>query len=211
MHFESARSAKPLLSRSRGGGMTIESPTRRTLLRAALAVGVTGLEALFSPSAPANALRVGEPAPLATLVALDGQRISTSELLGHVVILTFWATWCGPCREELPLLSAYATQHAAEGLTVLGFALDSPDDLRAVQQVAQTLSFPVGFLANSSLPGYGRIWRIPVNFTINREGRLIDDGWKDKDSTWTAERLERVVTPLLQHGGTAEAPSSATI
>jgi cytochrome c biogenesis protein CcmG/thiol:disulfide interchange protein DsbE len=61
------------------------------------------------------------------------------------------------------------------------------------------LNFPVGFLANSSLPGYGRIWRIPANFTINREGRLIDNGWKDKESSWTAERLERIVTPLLDN------------
>ena len=64
-------------------------------------------------------------------------------------------------------------------------------------QVAESLSFPVGFLANSSLPGYGRIWRIPVNFTIDREGHLIDDGWKDKDAAWASERLERIVTPLL--------------
>jgi peroxiredoxin len=178
--------------------MTIESVTRRRLLRAALAVGIPGLETLFAPAAPANALRLGAPAPPATLVALDGQRISTSELLGRVVILTFWATWCSPCREELPLLSAYTSKHAAEGLTVLGFALNSPEEMRAVQQVAQTLSFPVGFLSNSSLPGYGRIWRIPVNFTINREGQLVDDGWKDENSTWTAERLERIVAPLLK-------------
>jgi cytochrome c biogenesis protein CcmG/thiol:disulfide interchange protein DsbE len=184
------------------GGMKVESPTRRALLRGAAGLSVTGLGALIAPLASANALRVGGPAPAATLVTLDGQRISTSELLGHVVILTFWATWCGPCREELPLLSAYAAQHAADGLTVLGFALDSPeDDPHKVQQVAQSLSFPSGLLANSSLPGYGRIWRIPVNFTINRAGQLVDDGWKDKDSTWTAERLERVVTPQLQLGG----------
>jgi cytochrome c biogenesis protein CcmG/thiol:disulfide interchange protein DsbE len=180
------------------GSMTVESATRRALLRGAAALSLTGLDAtLFAPSASASALRLGETAPLATLVALDGQRISTSELLGHVVILTFWATWCGPCREELPLLSAYATQHAADGLTVLGFTLDSPDNLQKVTQVAQTLSFPAGFVAQSSLPGYGRIWRIPVNFTINRQGQLIDDGWKEKDSTWTVERLERIVTPLL--------------
>src|SRR6202790_85188 len=178
--------------------MRFESATRRALLRGAAALSVTGLGELFAPSASANALRVGAPAPAATLVTLDGQQISTSALLGHVVILTFWATWCGPCREELPLLSAYAAQHAAEGLTVLGFALDSPeDDPLKVQQAAHSLNFPVGLLANSSLPGYGRIWRIPVNFTINREGRLIDNGWKEKDSTWTPERLERIVTPLL--------------
>ena len=181
------------------GGLNIESTTRRALLRGAAALSLMGLDAMFAPLAAANALRIGDAAPPATLVALDGQRVSTSELLGHVVILTFWATWCGPCREELPLLSAYATQHAAEGLKVLAFTLDSPDDLRKVQPVAQSLNFPVGFLANSSLAGYGRIWRIPANFTINREGQLIDNGWKDKDSSWTAERLERIVTPLLDN------------
>src|ERR1700732_765238 len=159
----------------------VESPTRRSLLRGAAALSVTGLGALIAPLASANALRVGAPAPAATLVTLDGHRVAISALLGRVVILTFWATWCGPCREELPLLSAYAAQHAAEGLTVLGFGLDSPeDDPHKVQQVARSLSFPVGLLANSTLPGYGRIWRIPVNFTISRQGQLIDDGWKDK-------------------------------
>ena len=186
--------------RHRGVGWEVESPTRRALLRGAAAVSVTGLGTLLAPWASANALRVGAAAPEATLITFDGQPIATSELRGRVVILTFWATWCGPCREELPLLSAYALQHAAEGLTVLGFSLDSPeDDPRKVRQVAQSLSFPVGLLANSSLPGYGRIWHIPVNFTINRDGTLIDDGWKDKDSTWTPERLERIVTPLLNN------------
>jgi cytochrome c biogenesis protein CcmG, thiol:disulfide interchange protein DsbE len=181
-------------------GLKVESPTRRALLRGAAALSVTGVGTLIAPCASANALRVGAPAPEAILMTLDGQRIATSELLGRVVILTFWATWCGPCREELPLLSAYASQHAAEGLSVLGFSLDSPEEHpHKVLQVAHSLSFPVGLLANSSLPGYGRIWHIPVNFTINRDGKLIDDGWKDKDSTWTPERLERIVTPLLNN------------
>jgi cytochrome c biogenesis protein CcmG/thiol:disulfide interchange protein DsbE len=205
MRFESgpgAGTARPPSGQG-GGDLSAESAARRALLlRGAAALSLTALEAVFAPCASANALRVGKPAPLATLVTLDGQRIATSELLGRVVILTFWATWCGPCREELPLLSAYAAQHAADGLTVLGFALDSPeDDPHKVRQIASSLSFPVGLLANSSLPGYGRIWRIPVNFTINREGQLIQDGWKDKDPTWTAERLERVVTPQLRQEG----------
>ena len=197
MHFESRGSP----ARAAAGGMEVESATRRALLRGAAALSVTGLGALFAPLASANVLRVGAPAPAATLVTLDGQRIATSDLPGRVVILTFWATWCAPCREELPLLSAYAERHAAEGMKVLGFALDSPeDDPLKVRRAARSLSFPVGLLASSSLPGYGRIWRIPVNFTIDREGRLIDDGWKDKDSTWTPERLKRVVTPLLESG-----------
>jgi thiol-disulfide isomerase/thioredoxin len=152
-------------------------------------------------TARANDLRVGAPAPPASLVTLDGKRISSADLIGHVVILTFWATWCTPCRDELPLLSSYAERHAADGLRVLGFTLDTPDKLPEVRQVAQTLKFPVGLLGNSSAPGYGRIWRLPVNFTIDRAGRLIDDGWKDKKPTWTPERLERIVTPLLSQGG----------
>jgi cytochrome c biogenesis protein CcmG, thiol:disulfide interchange protein DsbE len=140
---------------------------------------------------------VGAMAPPATLVTLDGRKVSTPDLLGRVVILTFWATWCVPCRDELPLLSDYAVGHSDAGLQVLGFSLDAPEQLADVRRVAQTLRFPVGLLANSSAPGYGRIWRLPVNFTIDRAGRLIENGWKEKTPSWTAERLEQLVTPLL--------------
>ena len=170
-------------------------PTRRSVLQGAAAL--LGSWTLAGLRAEANEVRVGQPAPSATLVTLDGTRLSTSELTGQVVILTFWATWCVPCRDELPLLSTYAAEHAAQGLSVLGFTLNTPDELDSVRVVARTLSFPVGFLERSSAPGYGRIWRIPVNFTIDRAGRLVDDGWKDRNPVWTRERLARIVTPLL--------------
>ena len=168
------------------------------MLQGAGAWGLLGFWGLHAPWARANEVRVGQPAPAATLTTLDGKRLSTSELLGQVVILTFWATWCVPCRDELPLLSTYAAEHAAQGLSVLGFTLNTPDELDPVRAVARTLSFPVGFLERSSAPGYGRIWRIPVNFTIDRAGRLVDDGWNDRHPVWTRERLARIVTPLLE-------------
>jgi len=130
-------------------------------------------------------------------VTLDGQRLSTSDMLGQVVILTFWATWCSPCREELPLLSEYLAQHADAGLRILGFGLDTRERLAEVRQVSQSLNFPVGLMSDSSAPGYGRIWRLPVSFTIDRQGRLAEDGWKEKQPVWTRERLDQVVTPLL--------------
>ena len=67
--------------------------------------------------------------------------------------------------------------------------------------MAAPLSFPVGLLSASEAPGYGRIWRIPVSFTIDRSGRLADDGWKDRHPVWTPERLDRVVAPLLARDG----------
>jgi thiol-disulfide isomerase/thioredoxin len=130
-------------------------------------------------------------------VTLEGQRISSADLLGQVVILTFWATWCSPCREELPLLSDYLAQHAGQGLQILGFGLDTREKLPEVRRVAQTLRFPVGLMSESSAPGYGRIWRLPVSFTIDAQGRLAEDGWKERQPAWTRERLDQVVTPLL--------------
>ena len=174
----------------------LTSCTRRALLKGCAATLIT-LDVLRAAPVRANELRVGARAPEATLVTVDGQRISTAELFGKVVIMAFWATWCSPCRAELPLLSAFAAQ-AGAGLRVLGFSLDTPETLHEVRQVAQALQFPVGLLSNSSAPGYGRIWRLPVSFTIDRVGRLSCDGWKEKQPAWTPERLEAIVTPLLR-------------
>jgi cytochrome c biogenesis protein CcmG/thiol:disulfide interchange protein DsbE len=180
--------------------MRSESPRaaqRRALLRQLAALGLSAQGGVFASSSRAAALRVGAAAPPATLVTLDGNRIATADLLGRVVLLTFWATWCAPCRQELPLLSSYATLYAERGLTILGFSLDAPEDLPRVRKMAQALSFPSGLVAMSSLQGYGRIWHIPVNFTIDRKGLLYQNGWDDKDATWTAERFSRIVLPLL--------------
>jgi cytochrome c biogenesis protein CcmG, thiol:disulfide interchange protein DsbE len=153
-----------------------------------------------APRAWAGGLHVGAPAPQATLVTLDGRHISSTDLLGQVVILTFWATWCTPCRDELPLLSDYLARHADRGLQILGFGLDTRERLEEVRRVAQSLRFPVGLMSDSSAPGYGRIWRLPVSFTIDAQGRLAEDGWKEKHPAWTQERLDQVVTPLLIAG-----------
>ena len=180
--------------------------TRRAVLQRVCAWSLCAAGEVLGRAAHAAELRVGESAPEATLVTLDGRRLSTTALNGQVVILTFWATWCVPCRDELPLLSKYATDHAGQGLTVLGFSLDTADQLAEVRRVAQALSFPVGLLERSSAPGYGRIWRLPVSFTIDRAGRLAENGWKEKQPTWTAERLEQVVTPLLTGEARAATP-----
>jgi peroxiredoxin len=171
------------------------SRERRALLKGLAAC--LACEALRSRTAWAGGLRVGALAPSATLVTLDGQRISTTELHGQVVILTFWATWCAPCRDELPLLSDYLAAHADAGLRILGFSLDTREELAEVRRVAQALRFPVGFLGDSSAPGYGRIWRLPVSFTIDRRGLLAEDGWKEKEPVWTRQRLDQLVAPLL--------------
>lgn len=161
---------------------------------AAFALCVAGIASAHA----GDDLAVGALAPPIALTALDGRHYELGALRGKVVILTFWATWCAPCREELPLLSDYAKRHARDGLVVLGFSLDTPDRLQQVRVVAAQLDFPVGLLGDPHVPGYGRIWHLPVNFTIDRAGRLADNGWEDPNPVWTRARLEWIVTPLLK-------------
>ena len=171
---------------------------RRRVLRGAAALALAAGSWLKDSPARANELQVGRPAPPLVLKSLDGRNIATDELRGRVVILTFWATWCDPCREELPVLSEYAQQHASQGLQVLGFSLDSPDALPKVRSVASTLHFPVGLLGSAWAGGYGRMWRLPVSFVIDRDGRLAYNGWDDEDPVMTEARLHALVDPLLR-------------
>ncbi len=170
---------------------------RRALLKAGAGLALAGTAGLAALPARANDLKLGQPAPPLVLNTLDGRSIATRDLQGQVVIATFWATWCAPCREELPLLSAFAERHAAQGLQVLGFSLDGPDQLPKVRAVAAGLSFPVGLVGSPWVGGYGRIWRLPVSFVIDREGRLAHNGWDEEDPVWNKEQLQRVVEPLL--------------
>ncbi len=175
-----------------------ESMARRAwllqTLNCCLCLAISG----WPRTAHATGLAVGAPAPPMALHTLDGQTIATDGLRGNVVILAFWATWCAPCREELLLLSDYAAAHARQGLRVLGFSLDGPEEMPAVRRVAASLSFPVGLLGSAWAGDYGRIWKLPVSFTIDRSGLLVDNGWDDDETAWTEARLQRIVAPLLQ-------------
>jgi cytochrome c biogenesis protein CcmG, thiol:disulfide interchange protein DsbE len=188
-------------SRGRGAAVSrsglIPDLQRRAVLRGAVGLGIAAAGGLFSLPAAANHLRVGEPAPPLVLHTLDGHDIATRDLLGQVVIATFWATWCEPCRDELPLLSDYAARHSKDGLQVLGFSLDGPQDISKVRSMTANFSFPVGLVGSPWVGAYGRIWRVPVSFVIDRAGRLANNGFDDDEPVWTRERLQRIVDPML--------------
>jgi len=190
-------------SRSDRVGVGLSDPSldlrRRIVLRGAVGLGIAAAGGLLPAVVRASTLEVGQRAPPLVLHTLDGSSIDTRELLGQVVFVNFWATWCEPCREELPLFSAYAASHADRGLRMLGFSLDGPEALAKVRDVAASLSFPVGLLGSAYAGDYGRIWRLPVSFVIDRAGRLAHNGWNDEQKPWTKEQLQRVVEPLLTH------------
>lgn len=77
-------------------------------------------------------LEVGKPAPAITTTLLDGSSFDLAALSGKVVVVHFWATWCAPCRVEMPAFEAFYRAHKSEGLMVVAITLDTPDDLAKV-------------------------------------------------------------------------------
>ena len=144
----------------------------------------------------AHAIEEGKPAPPAEIKLLDGAQFSLAGQSGKVVILNFWATWCEPCRAEMPALDAYYRKHRAEGLELVAVSMDNPKDEAQVRTVMTAFSFPAALFRDSSVKGYGRIWRVPLTFVIDRRGILRKDGWYG-DPGIDAALLDKVVTPLL--------------
>ncbi|MDM7942810.1 MAG: TlpA disulfide reductase family protein [Hydrogenophaga sp.] len=119
---------------------------RRTLLMTAAAVAAAGAGAWLSWQriAPQASLSGAEEAFWVTrFEGPNGEAVDLAALRGRPLLVNFWATWCPPCVEELPLLNAFQREHAARGWQVLGLAVDQPSAVRGFLQKLP-LDFPVG-------------------------------------------------------------------
>lgn len=104
----------------------------------------------------------------------DGQPVALSDFKGKVVILDFWATWCPPCRAEIPEFIALQKQYAAQGLTVVGVSLDT-DGAAVVKSFMKRngMNYPVVIGDDKIAADYGGISAIPTTFVLDRTGNIV--------------------------------------
>jgi len=166
------------------------SLTKRRLGQAALgglasAIASDARSALFEKS-PA----VGSPAPNFRATTFGGKVVTLSDLRGRVVLLNLWATWCGPCRQELPLLEAYFRHYSPYGFQILAVATEDSVDESVLRPLAAKMTIPfVRYLGGPYHPLEG----VPTSYVIDRAGTLV----YAKAAAFTLDALNDLIVPLL--------------
>ena len=146
-------------------------------------------------------------APDFTLQSLDGKNVSLSDLRGKAVLLNFWATWCTPCKIEMPWFVELQKQYGAEGLQIVGVAMDdaSKEDIAKFAK-DMGVNYPILIGKEAVGDDYGGVPALPETFFIGRNGKIVDKimGLKGK-----GEIEEDIRKALDTQAGAASASSAA--
>lgn len=145
--------------------------------RLGLPLLLAALAACAGEGAGGAAPQVGSPAPEYASVSMSGDSVSLAGLRGKVVLFNVWATWCHPCREEIPALQALYERHRAEGLEVVGVSVDNRGEREGVRSFAGEygVTYPVWLDPEERVASTFRTVGVPSTFLIGRDGEIL---WK---------------------------------
>jgi peroxiredoxin len=152
-----------------------------------------GLSALAS----ASSVGPGAPAPAFQLPAASGNPVGLADLKGQVVLINFWASWCGPCRQEMPVLEQMYRKYKTAGFTLLGVNVE-PKSTDAVGFLKSTpVSFPILFDTQSKVSTLYEVSGMPSTVIVDRKGkvRYIHHGYKPGDES---EYLDQIRTLMRE-------------
>lgn len=169
---------------------------RGILLLAAGALAAIAL-AVFSPSRPRPQVAPqASVAPDFTLKQLDGTPLRLSDYRGKVVLLDFWASWCAPCREEIPHFVEWQRKYGDRGFQVIGVSMDDGPGPAQKFNREFPMNYPVALGDQEVATRYGGILGLPVNIIIGRDGRIVSKHLGMADLSI----LERELTTQLASG-----------
>jgi len=165
-----------------------------TMRKEILAAGVALV--LASPLSAYAILGKGEPAPPVKVVTTSAQNVTLANYKGYVLVMDFFATWCGPCRKSIPHLVALNGKYNKKGLQILGMSADDEGDKDAVKEFMadQKISYPVAMANEDLLADYG-VRSLPTLFVINKKGIVVEkyQGFNDE----IAGSMEALIKKLL--------------
>jgi peroxiredoxin len=138
---------------------------------------------------------ISTPAPDFALRSTNAANVRLSEYLGQVVLINFWATWCGPCRQEMPLLDALHAKYERAGFVLLGINID--EDRDEAVEMARTLNvtYPMLFDARKEVSRAYQVDSMPLTVLIDREGvvRYVSEGYKPGYEKRYTEKLRELL------------------
>ena len=164
----------------------------------------------LSPQAGAafGVTSLNQAAPDFRVTTLDGSPVTPASLRGKVVLLNFWATWCPPCRVEMPGFQDVYDEHRADGFVVLGVSTDRAgrDPVREFLQ-ENGITYPVAMANGEIVNAYGGARVLPTSFLIDREGRIRHE----VRGYFTEVALRQAVRRLLDEGAAGDAATSGDV
>jgi thiol-disulfide isomerase/thioredoxin len=158
-----------------------------------------GLAGLFLVQGFSSTLPAAAKTPGASIEAttLDGMHRQLGVATDTVTLVNFWATWCTPCRAEMPALDAYYQAHRQNGLLIVAISMDDAGKAKLVRSVAASYHFPVALQRDVKLPAAFRPSQLPVTLVFDRSGTLRFDSRRVKPALMDAAALERIVGPII--------------
>lgn len=164
-------------------GVAMKMMLGRLCMAAAILSTVSAAQAAEKPA-------VGSAAPAFELTLMDGSKVSLADLKGQVVVLNFWATWCVPCRKELPTLDTYYSLYAKHGLKVYAITTEGSLPIVRLKKLFAAMHIPSARRIKSP---YGPLTGVPTNFIIDRAGKLR----YAQSGAFELADLNRLLVPLL--------------
>ena len=139
--------------------------------------------------------RVGNTAPAYTAESIDSKPFRLADLRGKVVLLNVWATWCGPCRYEMPVLKDLQDRHRSQGLEVVGVSIDEPDMKAAVQRFVKDehINYAIALDPHGTIADLFETTVIPTSVLVDRNGKVVwyHQGLLEKDDSELAGALKK--------------------
>jgi len=162
-----------------------------------IAIWIIGFAiSILGPCVASASPDVGQIAPRVVVRTLDGALLDLDTLRSHVVVLNFWASWCVPCRAEMPLLEEFYQKHQADGVLVIGLSVDDRADWRELEKAARRVTYPVALLESADANGFGSPKILPLTYVIDKNG-AIRARLLPTRAAFTEQALALIVLPLL--------------